>query len=147
MGKLAYTTPVMSEEVFEADEYVAACWDVACAYGYKAGVGGKINDVFPQGSLDITHGMTDKGTGCGYAENQSIVVDANGNVSMTEVDTDRLGNLPCTITDKDWNPTTLNQKQLTGKSVVYWTTTAQDGRTWHHMGYVNLGDASNSNHS
>ena len=31
MAKLEYVTPCVSEEVFAADEYVAACWGVACA--------------------------------------------------------------------------------------------------------------------
>lgn len=136
--KLTYVTPQMHEEIFQANEYVAACWYIGCA---KAGS----DDYYESG--DITHGAQASGTGCGHAQNQAIRVSDTGVVSMVEVQTDRLGDLPCTITDSKWNPITLNQSDVETGKTIYWTTTSGN-RTWHHYGTVGgTGDGANANHS
>ena len=145
MTKKEYVTPIMTEEVFEADEYVAACWGVACAYGVQGKDDGMVDLVDVRSS--VNHRKHSSGVGCGYETNQYIVVDDNGKVSMIETGTDNLGHLACTITDAGWNNTvTLSQSDLNSTSVIYWTTSAGN-RTWHHMGYVNLKDGNSSNHS
>ena len=139
MGKLAYTTPVMSEEVFEADEYVAACWKVACA---RSGT-----DDFDEKVLgkDVTHKLYDGNKGCGYADNQWIEENGDGTYSMTERNTVNQGNLTCIMTNSEWNNPTTTISSVKGGDKLYWITNANDGsnRTWHHYGTVET----NGNHS
>lgn len=129
MEKRVYTTPVMQEECFMADEYVAACWKVACDR--------PTNGDYDEGaSNDVTHKLYEGNQGCGYADNQVITENADGTVSMTEVNVKNQGTLPCTITDSSWNATTLNASDVKSGETIYWITNANDGsgRTWHHYG-------------
>lgn len=131
MEKRAYTTPVMHEECFMADEYIAACWDVACA---RAG-----SDDYAEpsvGGKEVTHASNADGKGCGHAENQIITENADGTVSMTEVNVPNQGTLPCVMTDSSWNPVSLNAGDVKTGDTIYWVTNANDGsaRTWHHYG-------------
>ncbi len=51
---------------------------------------------------------------------------------MIETGTDGLGNLTCTLyTDASYNQTATFNGVTTG-SYIYWTTSAADGRVWHH---------------
>lgn len=138
MAKLEYVTPCVSEEVFAADEYVAACWGVACERGVNGYVEG----------AGISHRKTTVNgkTGCGYKEHQYIKTDASGNVTMEEIKTDRLGILPCTITDANWRETrSLNKNELHDGDMIYWTTSSGN-RTWHHKGAVSI-SGNGTNHS
>lgn len=137
MAKLEYVTPCVSEEVFAADEYVAACWGVAC----ERGVNGE------EESAGISHRKTVNGkTGCGYEEHQYIKTDASGNVTMEEINTDGLGTLTCTITGDNWVGTrSLNKNNLSNGDIIYWTTSS-GSRTWHHKGVVNI-SGNGTNHS
>ena len=138
MAKLEYVTPCVSEEVFAADEYVAACWGVAC----ERGVNGE------EESAGISHRKTTVNgkTGCGYKEHQYIMTDANGNVTMKEINTDGLGILPCTITNYNWGETrSLNKNDLNTGDMIYWTTSSGN-RTWHHKGVVDI-SGNGTNHS
>lgn len=131
MAKREYGIPVIKEEAFAADEYVAACWSVSCDYGntgkeYVEGPG-------------VSHGMQASGTGCGYANNQWIKIDDNGNVSMVEENTWNQGDLPCRITNYNWERDVTLDASIVQKDMnIYWTTHATDGtnRTWHHYGRV-----------
>ena len=134
--KLTYVTPQMKEEVFTANEYVATCWAIGCARAYDGNS--------QEQQYGVSHGAQAEGTGCGHATNQAIRVADNGAVSMVELQTDGLGDLPCTITDANWHKTALNQSQVATGNTVYWTTTAADGRTWHHYGQI---EGSDVNHS
>lgn len=139
MKKKEYRMPIINEEVFEADEYVAACWKVACARpgtaDYDEGVFGK----------DVTHKLYDGGKGCGNANNQWIVENADGTFSMIEKNTKNQGDLTCIMTDSSWQNTTLKVSDVKDGDMVYWITNASDGsgRTWHHYGLAE----GNGNHS
>lgn len=139
MSKREYVTPVMSEEIFEADEYIAACWKVACARpgtdDYDEHVSGK----------DVTHNLYDGGKGCGNANNQWIVENEDGTFSMIEKNTKNQGDLTCIMTDSNWGNETLKASNVSVGETVYWITNASDNsnRTWHHYGTVEA----NGNHS
>ena len=137
-----YVTPMMSEEVFQAEEYVAACWTVACE---RAGTQYWQEDA----ARDVSHNRFNGGKGCGYAKNQVISSAGDGTVKMTEVLTKGQGDLSCTITDSHWNKTTLKESDVKIGETVYWTTTATDGtnRVWHHWGTVQSMGGGNANHS
>lgn len=140
--KKQYVTPVMREETFQAEEYVAACWTVACA---RAGTKYAQED----SERDVSHNRFSGNRGCGYAQNQVISTQADGTVKMVEVSTKNQGDLPCTITDASWNATTLSSSDIAIGETVYWTTTATDGtgRVWHHYGQVQAAGDGDANHS
>lgn len=128
-----WDTPKATMERFDANEYVAACWFVKCD---QVGT----DEVCPQGAYganDLKH----RAEYCGAADHYQIKLDENGTpVSMTEVQTDKLGDLPCTLT----NPTNIADVKV--GMYIYWTTnfvSAKGPRTWHHHGTVEAG----SNHS
>lgn len=129
MAKREYGIPVIKEEAFAADEYVAACWEVLC----DRGVNGYVE------SPGVSHGKQPSGTGCANQKNQVIKVDDNGNVSMVEENTWNQGDLPCRITNYNWEKdVTLDASVVQKDMNIYWTTHATDGtnRTWHHRGRV-----------
>lgn len=150
MTKLAYMTPVMSEEAFVADEYVAACtswtnWGVTCE---RAGGDGYLESYQPLISHMKYNGSNGgaKGEGCGWSKNQVISVQANGAVSMTEVNTEGQGDLPCTLTDSSWSAKSYNANDVQAGQTIYWTTSGSQGRTWHHYGTIDV-TTQTTNHS
>lgn len=145
MARLSYTTPSMHEELFAADEYIAACtswtsWGVTCNRA-----GSRDYDEHGGWNNNITHMKYDNGEGCGWSKNQVITVQENGAVSMTEVDTQGLGSLVCTLTDRNYNPTTYSADSLENGQTIYWTTSSGN-RTWHHYGTIDA-TSQTTNHS
>ena len=61
--KKKWETPRTVVQGFEPNEYVAACWYIACDYG-EVGMNDPIGHLY--------HRAYDNGTGCGYADNQVI---------------------------------------------------------------------------
>ena len=91
MVRKSWETPRAMVEEFEANEYVAACWGVACDVDWA-------NDYeWQQG--DYNHGVTHDTAHCGNARNQVIYDYNNDGVAdaMIEEGTDGLGNLSCEI--------------------------------------------------
>ena len=80
--KRKYERPMAFEETFMTNEYVAACWGVACS-------------IESANKVDQNNPWVDhKAKHCGLETNQHIYTDSNGvAVSMIEEKTDRLGNL------------------------------------------------------
>lgn len=128
--KKRWGTPMAMVEEFEANEYVAACWGVACdttwSNNYELTHGG-----------DYWNGVTHDDAHCGNSSNQVIRTDDDGNpIRMVETGTDGLGTLNCTIY---WDENYTSQRDVSTVAVgntIYWTTSADDGRTWNHMGTV-----------
>ena len=122
-----WETPRTVVQGFEANEYVAACWYIACDYG-EAGMNDPISDLY--------HGAYSDGTGCGHANNQVIREVRDGVFRLREED--GFGedyNLEMTR-NAYWEGLsgTLTNVQL--GETIYWTTTASDGRIWYHKGTV-----------
>lgn len=130
MARKSWVTPKAMVEEFEANEYVAVCWGVECdvnwANEYEMGHGG-----------DYWKGVTHDEAHCGNSSNQVIRTDDYGNpIRMVETGTDGLGTLRCTIYyDSDYNSVRDVSTVKIG-DIIYWTTSAADGRTWNHMGKV-----------
>lgn len=135
MEKRKYEKPMLISEAFIPNEYVAACWYIACDYG-----NGENNhwDPYHFGDENYKHAANPNGTGCGHANNQHIYDLPNGGFSITEENTDGLNNLKCTITN---GVTSVGEGTF-----IQWTTTSGD-RTWTHKGTVHLFDQSRPNHS
>ena len=135
MERLRYESPMMREECFAANEYVAACWQVAC------NIDGPDTHASNQGRQGVTH----RKEHCGTAANQVIHNNGRG-YTMIEENVENQQDLPCTITTSDWGQAiALDHEPIHGEP-IYWTTTGVMGSastTWHHRGTVENA----SNHS
>ena len=135
MERLRYETPMMREECFAANEYVAACWQVACD------IRGKDTHASNQNRQGVTH----REEHCGTAANQVICNNGNG-YTMIEENVENQPDLLCTIKTFNWeSDRVLNQAPDIGDT-IYWTTTGVMGSTsttWYHCGTVKNA----SNHS
>lgn len=128
--KKRWGTPKAIVEEFEPNEYVAACWGVQCdvdwANSYEKSHGG-----------DYWNGVTHDNAHCGTSSNQVIYTNDAGNpIRMVETGTDGLGTLGCTIY---WDKNYTRQRDVSSVKVddiIFWTTRADDGRTWNHKGKV-----------
>lgn len=126
-----WETPRVTIQEFEPNEYVAACWGVECdinwANQYEIDHGG---DYWKGVNHDIAH--------CGNSSNQVIFDDNSDNVGdrMIETGTDGLGDLACTIYTDSTYRTVRKVSTVQIGEIIYWTTTADDGRTWNHKGTV-----------
>lgn len=125
-----WETPKVTVQEFEPNEYVAACWGVAC-------------DVVLANDYEQKHGFWDHGNvshaleNCGNSSNQ-VVYDYNDDGvadAMIETGTDGLGNLRCSIYTDGTYSNTMSIKNVKINSYIYWTTSAGN-RTWHHQGTV-----------
>lgn len=137
--KKRWKKPNMTLQIFEANEYIAACWAIACDYGI-AGGNGDCPDPIHTDNSNITHAKKDAGTGCGWSTNQYIFKNKDGSFSVTEINTDQLGNLNTQLTFNE-NYYNLSSKinDVDPGDVIYWTTSAGEGwnqRTWYHKGTV-----------
>lgn len=134
--KNTWGSPRIVVEQFAPNEYVAACWGVACqvdtANEYEKTHG-------PQGSrkswyeLECTHGAAN----CGFTGNQVIYDDNNDGTAdrMVEVGTNGLGTLDCIIYSDANYSSPMAVGSVTVGSTIYWTTAAGT-KVWHHVGTV-----------
>lgn len=134
--KRKYIKPMASIENFVANEYVAACWGVACS-------------IDPANTYDqYTTGVDHRSDHCGTETNQHIYTNSNNTpVSMIEEGTDGLGNLTCELYTNSQYSRKKNITQVKPGDYIYWTTKADDGRVWHHQGYVKQTYPNRPNHS
>lgn len=127
--KEMWETPRVLVERFEANEYVAACWGVACDVDWA--------NKYERWQGDHSNGITHDAAHCGNSSNQVIIDRDNDGVAdeMIEIKTDGLGNLECVIyTDERYNQKRDISDVAIG-NLIYWTTSSGN-RTWNHRGYV-----------
>ena len=74
----------------------------------------------------------------GQAADQVVkLVDENNNpIKMIETGTAGLGDLTCTIFTDERYDTVRDVSTVEVGNIIFWTTTASDGRTWNHKGTV-----------
>ena len=133
--KRKYERPMAFEETFTTNEYVAACWGVACS-------------IDSANEVDEGHdGVYHVANHCGLDTNQHINTNSKGvAVSMIEEGTDGLGNLTCHLyTDASYQDP-KSYASVKPREYIYWTTKSGN-RTWHHQGYVKSTYKNRPNHS
>lgn len=146
--KRTYEAPMACSEEFMPNEYVAACWAIACTYGIQGGESGINNPTMAwwEGK-DAIHTLRSDGTGCGHEDNQYITENANGSFSVMEINTQGLGNLNTRLTtDNGYRNLNSSISNVEPGDVIYWTTSAGN-RTWYHMGTVSTADYGHPNRS
>lgn len=143
-----WVKPRTEVQVFEANEYVAACWAIACTYGIQGGEAGinNPNMAWREGT-GATHTLRSDGTGCGHEDNQYITENDNGSFSVMEINTSGLGNLNTRLTKNSnyfWLSSSISDVEP--GDTIYWTTSSGN-RTWYHMGTVSTADYGHPNRS
>ena len=140
--KKEWILPTATVEYFSTNEYLSTCWEIAC-------VTDKAN------RYERSHRnkkQTHDNAHCGNPTNQFLQdTDGDGFIDrMTEVGTDGLGKLNCTVFQNDDYRRTKKLETIKPGDYVYWTTEAGTGknkRTWHHQGTASLISSTNPNRS
>ena len=133
--KKEYVRPMIIGEEFSADEYVSACWGVAC----NTSAANKIED-----DLNNNPIYGHQSQYCGQYTHQ--VIANNVPVKMIEVDT-YWGDLECTLYTDDTYSEEKDISTVTGDSTIYWVTEGLGNNIYHHVGTTQFTDANRTNHS
>ncbi len=148
--KERWRTPSVQVEEFEANEYVAACWQIACAVGAQGNPDYANPDPMPW-NTEVTHSHNSDGTGCGWAHSQYITEVSDGVFAVTELgDND----LDARLGKNGWNNLSSTISGVEPGDTIYWTTSLTTGswwnsntRTWYHYGTVGQADPDHPNRS
>ena len=146
--KKMWAEPKIAVQEFVPNEYVAACWQVACRvdYGNYGGYGwgddwAMWGGTAPQGG-DASH---DHRGSCSIASNNQFNVDENGNVSFFAESSSDQGSLNGGYTgfiDNNGN------RSIDNGDLIFWYTVDDDGdRRWNHYGTVTDISADHPNRS
>lgn len=124
MKKKVYQKPLLMSEDFVPQEYVAACWTIACTQGTT---GDQVNR---SDNYDIQSGgkyYMDHSGSCSSAVN-NVIANNNGVITVRENNSEQ-GWLDCTVVSPaGWADVTPGME-------VTWTTTNKLGnKTWKHKG-------------
>lgn len=129
--KRKWEEPRILVQKFIPNEYVAVCWGVACSTGdaneYEASIHNSKQDHRADYCGTIGHQWLTDGNNDGIPE------------SMSEIGTDGLGTLACTIYTDGTYRWQGDISTVKVNDYIYWTTSAgsgKDRRTWHHQGRV-----------
>lgn len=147
--KKTYLKPTAYIEAFSANEYVAACYSLACNVG-----SGKINPVthtkWDSGSNGEEVHLS-SGTGnCSDKGSNYLTVGSNGEfLSLEEWRSDLNDNKGGWLHGTKVDYRDLNNDHKYGpKDYIAWNTSNSDGtRTWHHCGIAEVADPKHPNHS
>ncbi len=125
--KMRWEEPRIEVQQFMPNEYVAVCWGVACSTGaankYEASIHNSAQDHRAEYCGTTGHQWLTDGNNDGTPE------------SMSEIGTDGLGTLACTIYTDGTYRWKGNIRDVKVDDYIYWTTSSGD-RVWHHQGWV-----------
>ena len=114
--KNVWVQPEAVVQGFVANEYVAACWGVSC----------------DRTDWDAANGLH-RAIYCGQPGHYEIALDDNGKpVNMIENQTDKMGDLPCTLYTDESYSTTRDVSTVQSGEYIYWTTQYGDQKWLHH---------------
>lgn len=143
--KKRWGTPRAVVEEFEANEYVAACYNIKCNVNAANSV--EMEWRLNWWESNYENGQTHAADRCGSYGSYYVIDDNNDGVfdRMIEKSPD-LGELSCTLyTNAKYN----DQGSWNGihsGDYIYWTTSSGN-RTWHHQGSVAYQDTAHPNRS
>ena len=150
--KKTWEHPVILVQQFEANEYVAACWSVACIVGWGnyGGYGSEQNWAQWGGVAPFGNACDNHTGSCSASVNNQFAVDDAGNVSFYAENSNQQGSLNggCTsFIDRDGNG------YVSDGDLIFWYTNGSSdknspyGRRWNHYGTVVAADKSHPNRS
>ena len=147
MLKKNWEMPVTVVQKFEPNEYVAACYTLACLVGNgeSAPYGAQWNQDHWWVSIETDHSPLGTPDTCGDKNANRILTNASG--VITNIDEHNY--------DQGWIPGALdkwydenNNDICDPGDVIYWHTYSSDGkRRWNHWGYAAAEDVNHPNHS
>ena len=134
--KTKWITPKTEIETFAPNEYIAVCWGVGCSVDAANSYERRNGPSRWESWWDL--GCTHDAAHCGASGNQVIQDYNNDGIAdkMIETGTDGLGDLSCTIYTDATYRTIRDVSSVKVNNYIYWTTSAADGRVWHHQGLV-----------
>lgn len=141
--KKRWETPKAIVEEFEVNEYVAACFKLACGRGSDSSL--PYGSHWREGeSGNVSHSTIGTPNTCGDADANRVITDDGGIFqSVGELNGEQgwlNGGLDY-VSQKDGNNT------VDPGDVIFWHTNASDGRKWNHWGVVQQEDPNHPNHS
>lgn len=150
--KKTWETPSIMVQQFEANEYVAACWSVACSVGNGnyGSYGTEDNWAHWNGVAPYGNQCDDHTGSCSHSANNQFNVSDSGVVSFYAENNNQQGSLSGGYTSYiDVN----SSGKVDGGDIIFWYTLgAKDknnpkGRRWNHYGTVVNADSSHPNRS
>lgn len=140
-----YVRPMMTGETFATNEYVAACFMLACHRGSK---GNPYVDSYPYWDGPergkVSHSPIGTADTCGDASANRVITSEGGLVQNVGEYNGQQGWLNGVYTHWIDNG---KEGEVDPGDIIFWYTTASDGRKWNHWGVVQPEDPSHPNHS
>ena len=141
--KKRWEEPKIGVQKFVPNEYVAACYMLACQRGPEDSlIYGSHWDSHERG--DVSHSAIGTPNTCGDASANRVITDDGGvfqSVGEFNGEQGWLNGGLDYILQKDSNNT------VDPGDVIFWHTTASDGRRWNHWGMVQQQKPGHPNHS
>ena len=144
--KKMYEKPMAFEEAFVADEYVAACYFLACKRGTDGWDGNVAHwDYHAEYGRNVSHSPLGTANTCGDKTANRVITDNGGVFERVQEHNGQQGWISGTYYGYDDND---DSKTLSSGDTVYWCTyNAKKDRRWNHYGTLELADANHPNHS
>lgn len=151
--KKTYIRPQIMIEAFTPNNYVAACYKIACNIGGNRGGNNNLSTEFWNNNPEYGHGRNEqgihaaKGTAgtCADENSNRILTDAGGLLSGTSVGEYNKDQGWLNGTIEKWTDSNGNGKVDEG-DIIYWSTTSSSKR-WNHRGTIQGTVAGHPNHS
>lgn len=143
--KKMYEKPMAFEEAFMADEYVAACYYLACERGSHEWKGdlSKWHNIPEKGN--VFHSPLGTKKTCGDETANRVITDNGGVFENVQEHNGQQGWINGTFYSYDDND---KSNSLSSGDTVYWCTVDKNNtRRWNHYGTLKLADANHPNHS
>lgn len=142
--KRVYETPALYIEAFAANEYVAACYKLACQVGTGATPPDR-NKWSGRERGDVSHSKLGTPNTCADANANRILTDDGGALQAVQEHNYDQGWINGQL--DYWVDVNQNQKYDTGDRVYWYTTDSGNTRRWNHWGIIEATDSSHPNHS
>ncbi len=145
-----YIRPTMHGEIFAANEYVTACYKLACHRGSHPGKYNSLSDLkhwdWAGESGSVSHSVIGTAGTCGDASANRVITSEGGSYpSVGEYNKDQ-GWLKGELTD--WIDQDHDDVISPGDTIFWYTKTLTGGyRRWNHWGVVQQEDPNHPNHS
>ena len=146
--KKMYEKPMAFEEAFVADEYVAACYFLACKRGTDGWDGNVAHwDYHAEYGRNVSHSPLGTANTCGDKTANRVITDNGDIFKNVQEHNGQQGWINGEFCGYDNNDN--DHPELSPGDTVYWSTFSNETppRRWNHYGTLELADANHPNHS